>query len=189
MASILTHPAIAFATIPLLQGIGKKPLVIFAGVVLTVLPDIDVFAFSFGIPYEHVLGHRGLSHSIFFSLVLSIVLLLFFRQPSWTKNVLLWLYFTICGISHGLLDAMTNGGRGVGFLIPFSSQRFFFDFQPLQVSTLNFERFFSVHGLRVLKLELIYVWLPAILFFFATNAIMHLIKAQDTDKISNTRVD
>jgi len=27
------------------------------------IPDADVIMFAFGFPYEHLLGHRGLSHA------------------------------------------------------------------------------------------------------------------------------
>jgi inner membrane protein len=33
----------------------------------SIIPDADVIAFRFGIPYSHWLGHRGITHSIFFS--------------------------------------------------------------------------------------------------------------------------
>ena len=39
--------------------------------------------------------------------------------------------------SHGVLDALTDGGRGVGFLIPFSSERFFFPWRPIPVSSCD----------------------------------------------------
>ena len=32
----------------------------------SIIPDADVIAFRFGIPYSHWLGHRGITHSIFF---------------------------------------------------------------------------------------------------------------------------
>jgi inner membrane protein len=35
------------------------------------LPDADVIAFSFGIPYDAMLGHRGLTHSLFFAVITS----------------------------------------------------------------------------------------------------------------------
>ena len=63
-------------------------------------------------------------------------------------------------ISHGILDACTTGGRGVGFLIPFTDQRYFFNNQFITVSPLGIEGFFSRWGLEVLKDELRYIFLP-----------------------------
>ena len=34
------------------------------------IPDLDVIGFSFGIQYADMLGHRGLTHSIFFAILL-----------------------------------------------------------------------------------------------------------------------
>ena len=48
---------------------GRLALVL---VTLAVLPDLDVLGFHAGIPYEHTLGHRGLSHSLLFALVVGL---------------------------------------------------------------------------------------------------------------------
>jgi len=37
---------------------------------IPMIPDADVIAFRFGIPYESMLGHRGFSHSIIFALII-----------------------------------------------------------------------------------------------------------------------
>lgn len=65
--------------------------------------------------------------------------------------------------SHGLLDAMTNGGGGVAFFAPFNNERYFLPFRPIEVSTLNIAHFFQGQGVGVLKSELIYIWPVAIL--------------------------
>ena len=47
----------------------------------SLLPDLDVIGFRFGIAYADAWGHRGLSHSLFFALLTSfLVVLFFFRQ-------------------------------------------------------------------------------------------------------------
>ena len=38
-----------------------------------ILPDADVVAFAFGIPYGAMLGHRGLTHSLTFAAALGAV--------------------------------------------------------------------------------------------------------------------
>lgn len=70
-------------------------------------------------------------------------------------------------LSHGLLDALTNGGLGIAFLSPFSNERFFFPIQPIEVSTLNPIRFFQGQGFSVITTELLWVWLPCALVFIA----------------------
>ena len=68
-----------------------------------------------------------------------------------------------CTISHGLLDAITNGGRGVAFLAPFSEQRYHFPVRPIEVSPLGVREFFTERGVTIMANELVWVWLPAAL--------------------------
>jgi inner membrane protein len=125
------------------------------------LPDADVAAFGFGIPYEHPLGHRGFTHSIAFAFVFAA--LSAFAYTRLVKNeVSFRLAFALLFValaSHGVLDAMTNGGKGVGFFIPFSNRRFFFPFRPIRVSPIGAEDFAAKAG-PVLASELLWVWLP-----------------------------
>jgi len=69
--------------------------------------------------------------------------------------------------SHGLLDACTDGGLGVAFFSPFDTTRYFFAFRPIAVSPIGV-RFFSERGISVLWSELVWVWIP--LLIFATAA-------------------
>ncbi|GAA4964820.1 hypothetical protein GCM10023315_12100 [Algibacter aquimarinus] len=79
------------------------------------------------------------------------------------KNKLTWfLVIFISTISHGVLDAMTTGGRGVGFLIPFNNDRFFFPFREILVSPIGIKNFFSSWGLKVLFSEFKYIFLPCL---------------------------
>src|SRR6266542_2101507 len=49
--------------------------------VCAVAPDIDVLANRFGFDHTTMLGHRGVTHSLFFAAALSaLVVLLFFRK-------------------------------------------------------------------------------------------------------------
>jgi inner membrane protein len=134
-------------------------------VICSVIPDADVVAFKLGIPYGNAFGHRGFSHSIFFALLISIiVVLVFYRKlPRFTKSwwSLLLLFF-LTSVSHSILDAMTNGGLGVAFFAPFSNQRYFFSFKPIVVAPLSISRFFS-SGYRVILSEIIWVWIPCVL--------------------------
>jgi len=131
------------------------------------VPDLDVIAFRFGIPYEHVLGHRGLSHSLFFSALLAAAItpLLFSRERQhWGR---LWLFFFLATVSHAVLDALTTGGLGVAFFAPVENSRYFFPWRPIEVSPLSVSRFFSARGLAVLRSEFLWVWGPSLLFVAA----------------------
>jgi inner membrane protein len=135
--------------------------------VCAMLPDVDVIAFSFGIPYDDMFGHRGFTHSLLFAVVIGAVVtwhlshLLHLSHPSHPSNRLaLFLWFTAVTASHGLLDALTNGGRGIAFLAPFSDHRYFFPWRPIQVSPIGVG-FFSPRGLRVVASEAGWIWVPS----------------------------
>ena len=136
--------------------------------VCAMLPDADAIGFAFGIRYDSMLGHRGLTHSIAFAVLTGLVAGTFaFRKRETTSGRLrLIVYFTVVTLTHPLLDALTNGGRGVAFLAPFSAERYFFPVRPIEVSPIGM-RFFSERGLEVLASEFIWVWLPALLIYAA----------------------
>ncbi len=51
MATIFSHPAIALGFSPLFRSALQSKTVLLAGVILTIIPDIDVVGFRLGIPY------------------------------------------------------------------------------------------------------------------------------------------
>jgi inner membrane protein len=79
----------------------------------------------------------------------------------WWKYVL---YFFILSASHGLLDALTNGGSGIALLSPITNKRYFFPWTPIEVSPLSIKVFISQRGFTVLISEMIWIWAPCILF-------------------------
>jgi len=135
------------------------------GMICAVLPDADVIAFRFGIPYSHLFGHRGITHSILFAVFFAaFIALLFFRKTpffstNWWRT---WFYLFLCTVSHGILDALTTGGLGVAFFAPFDNSRYFFpdEYRRLLVSPIGAKYFFGERGIRVLKSEFVWVWIP-----------------------------
>jgi inner membrane protein len=126
------------------------------------LPDADVISFSFGIRYEDMFGHRGFTHSLFFAALLGAFAAwrVSDRSESPSHRLALFIWFTAVTASHGILDALTNGGRGIAFFAPFSGTRYFFPWRPIQVSPIG-AGFFSPRGLRVLASESVWIWLPS----------------------------
>ena len=135
------------------------------GTVCSVLPDTDVIGFQFGIRYGDFWGHRGFTHSILFAaLIAGIIVALAFRDGVIGMSPLyLWLFLFLTTASHGVLDAMTDGGLGVAFFSPFDIHRYFLPWQPIRVSSISVSRFFSERGLAVIKGELLWIWVPSIL--------------------------
>ena len=79
--------------------------------------------------------------------------------------VALLVFLFLCTASHGILDAFTNGGRGVAFLAPFSGARGFAPWRPIEVSPLSLDAFLGSRGAAVLRSEAVWVWLPCAAVF------------------------
>ncbi len=166
MASAFSHAvaALSLGTCFYRPCVSKRVWV--AGAVCSVLPDLDVVGFHFGIRYGDFWGHRGFTHSLVFAALLTgVVMLVCFRRGAPGLGRLpLTMYLFLATASHGLLDAMTNGGLGVAFFSPFDNARYFFPWRPILVSPISLARFFTRQGYLILKSELLWIWLPAGLF-------------------------
>ncbi|MBC5773870.1 metal-dependent hydrolase [Pontibacter sp. KCTC 32443] len=137
------------------------------GALCTILPDADVVMFKFGVPYEHLFGHRGFSHSLVFAVILGVIVTaVFYRSIKLIsiQGIVFTLFFTICTASHTLLDALTNGGLGVAIFAPFDNTRYFLPWRPIQVSPIGVGNFFSEWGWRVIKSELLWVGFPSVVY-------------------------
>jgi inner membrane protein len=143
-------------------GLGREAIsarLMLVGVVASIVPDLDVLAFRLGIPYASAWGHRGFSHSLLFALIVAVVGAGLARYLFSTPKQTFW-FLLLAVASHGILDAFTNGGLGVAFLWPFSSERFFSSVRPIEVAPLGFSRFLTPKGLVVLRSEILWVWFP-----------------------------
>lgn len=161
MASAFSHiavPAVLYASFKS-DTINLKLFMLAA--ICSVIPDVDIIAFGFGIPYQSQWGHRGFTHSLVFALSLAALITLFHRKLKSKPLAIFWLCFVSCA-SHAFLDAMTNGGLGVALYWPFSLERVFLPFRPIQVSPIGISRFITEWGLRVIASELIWVLIPAL---------------------------
>jgi inner membrane protein len=162
MASAISHAIVAVTMGQSFQNkeLGWRELLL--GALCSVLPDLDVIGFHFGIQYGDLWGHRGLTHSLLFAGVLSGAFVALWHQYKPVADMTgLFVYFSFCTASHGVLDAMTNGGLGVAFLSPFDTTRYFLPLRPILVSPIEVSEFFTVYGLRVLASEAIWIWLPS----------------------------
>ncbi|HPA71151.1 MAG TPA: metal-dependent hydrolase [Spirochaetota bacterium] len=137
-----------------------------------VLPDIDILAFGFGIPYGHWLGHRGFSHSLAFAACWALLASTPFTiGKSLPVKLGFGAYFFFITALHGVLDAMTSGGLGVAFFSPFDTARYFLPWRPIRVSPIGIESFLTQRGLMVMASELKYVWLPSAVVMLAGLAV------------------
>jgi inner membrane protein len=130
-------------------------------VVLSYLPDADVLAFRFGIPYRAPWGHRGAAHSLGFAALCGVLLALLAALAR-LPPLRLALVGTAMVASHGLLDTLTDGGLGIALLWPFSNARFFAPVRPIPVAPIG-ASMLSARGLEVLAIEFL-LFLPVFVY-------------------------
>jgi inner membrane protein len=166
VASIISHAAAGAALSIALAPDSAQGRTWPVAIATAVLPDLDSLLYYFRISYYPTVGHRGFFHSPFLGLIISFLLMiLFFRDEAlfsgrWFRY---FFVFFLAWASHGFLDALTNGGRGVAFLSPFSSKRYFLPWTPIQVSPMRIKSFFTPRGWSVFKNELVWIWLPGLM--------------------------
>jgi len=129
--------------------------------VFSLLPDADAIGFRLGIPYGAPWGHRGATHSLVFALLVAVLATPLNTLFRLTKTRLFFLVF-VCVASHGLLDALTDGGRGIALLWPFMNARYFAPWRPIPVAPIGL-RFLSARGLYVALAELA-LFLPLFIY-------------------------
>ncbi len=134
-------------------------------ILTAILPDIDILAFKYGIPYESMWGHRGISHSFFFAGIWAVLCSFLFK-----KRLIAFICLFLAYCSHGALDAITSGGLGVAFFAPFDNTRYFFPWRPIRVSPIGLEGFIKKAAL-VLKSEFIWVGLPTIAYLLILSVL------------------
>ena len=174
MASVFSHAVVALAMGKAFRNDVLRWRELSLGAFCSALPDLDVIGFLFGIQYGDLWGHRGLTHSVLFAALLAgILVAVWYRGRPAVAMAGLFLYFFLCTASHGLLDAMTNGGLGVAFFAPFDTTRYFFPVRPILVSPIGISEFFSAYGVQVLASEAVWIWLPSLLLLVVLRAIQY----------------
>lgn len=168
MASAFSHAFVAVALGKILPH-GPMPAKFWWwSIACSILPDADALGYFIGIPYGHLLGHRGFTHSLGFAMIVSLVVVTAsFRDvgASPAGRWLLTAHFFLVTASHGVLDAMTNGGLGIAFFAPFDNTRYFLPWRPVDVSPLEPQLFLSRYGVQVLISELVWIWAPVALIW------------------------
>lgn len=162
MASLVTH-GVAAATLGALVPLQCKGARFWVvSVICSLTPDIDVAGLWLGIPYDALLGHRGLTHSLAFAVLFAAAVVRYGAlRTTEQERLRLTGYLALVTASHGVLDAMTDGGLGVAFFAPFDHARFFLPWRPLVVSPIGVQPFISGQGVAVLWSEALWIWLPA----------------------------
>ncbi len=154
MATIFSHFLLGWGAYRCIDG-GRDPRrtgPLVAGF-LSMMPDLDSLAMPW-IRYDAPWGHRGMSHSLAFAAVLGTLAAIALRRRVTFPGgvVALAATFAVVTASHGLLDALTDGGLGIAFFAPFDDTRYFLPVQPIPVSPITVNPF-SPWVLHVLAVE------------------------------------
>jgi len=160
VASVLSHPAVPLA---IAAAAGRRLVsgrLALAACAASVLPDLDAVGYWAGVPYDSPFGHRGFTHSLTFAALLALLATRFAARLNARPRAVLVVVF-LAAASHGLLDAMTTGGRGVALLSPFSGRRYFLPWRVIEVSPIGVTGFFSARGGEILASEFLWIWIPA----------------------------
>jgi inner membrane protein len=167
MPTIFSHAIFASSVGSLFRSVDKRPKFWILTGICAMLPDADAVSFALGVRYDSMYGHRGLTHSITFAIIVGILVSTIFYGSAQVAKWKIALYFAAVTVTHPFLDMFTNGGLGVALLAPFSSERFFFPWRPIEVSPIGLH-FFSGRGFEVISSEIMWIWIPsAIIFLFA----------------------
>jgi len=127
MPTVFSHAVAGLAIATTTRVSGSIRQLGVAGALCAAVPDLDVAGLWLGVPWGHVLGHRGITHSLPFAAALAaVVVVAAFRAVAWDgRRLRLGLALFAATASHGVLDAMTSGGSGVAFFAPFDDARYF----------------------------------------------------------------
>jgi inner membrane protein len=128
---------------------------------LAALPDADVLVVAMGAHDGGVIGHRGASHSLAVAVVIGLASALLARRLGW-PFLRTAIACTLAVCSHGILDALGEGGRGIPLLWPFSEVRVMSPWRLLPDAPRGF-KLLSRHGLFDVALEFL-VFLPLTAF-------------------------
>jgi inner membrane protein len=133
VASPWAHAIVGAAAGALYQAPRDRRRVIAVAAICAVVPDLDLIGWPLGVSTFTLFGHRGLSHSIAFAVVLGIVAAVALLPAAPRRDrVVAAAVLILATATHSVLDAMTTySPTGPAFWAPFSNQRYRFSWMPL----------------------------------------------------------
>jgi inner membrane protein len=168
MAALLSHAVAGAGIAAALRPSPSPPARYWAlAIFCAVIPDFDIPLVWMGTNYRGMFGHRGITHSIAFAAALAALLAYeAFPAVPW-RDLRFRLGFALfaAGVSHGVLDALMDVGKGVAFFAPFSARRFHFPVRPIHGSPPSDAFLLREGGVKISASELAWIWAPSVLLF------------------------
>lgn len=170
MATIFSHFLIGWGAYRFADaGRDKRRLGPLVAGCLSMLPDADSLLMPW-VRYHEPWGHRGMTHSLAFAALSGTLAAIWLRSrvtfPGGTVG--LASLFAVVTASHGVLDALTDGGFGIAFFAPADHTRYFLPVEPrpIPVSPITANPFHP-DVWRVLAVEVLLLWPWALLLWTA----------------------
>lgn len=137
----ITHTVLGACLGEVIAGhkIGKKAMLF--GALISNIPDIDVVCYLWMNPSEALLAHRGITHSLFFNILLSFFLALALNRIFKNYHFPFWRWLLLVGsglLVHLFLDLFNAYGTGL--------------FEPFNKSRVSFNSLFIVDPLFTLPM-------------------------------------
>lgn len=172
MPTIVTH-----AILPLIgiRAFGRKAVsarLTVAAMTAGMIPDADVVGRMFHVPHTADLGHRGLTHSILFALVVALSGTLLAARLHASRRIATTVLF-LATLSHALADMLTNGGKGMMLFWPLDRERFAFAVRPIEVAHVGLQDLWSGRIWSVLLSETVWLLVPATLIALLLRSVMN----------------
>ncbi len=128
---------------------------------LAICPDGDLLTLPLGVEANTLYGHRGLSHSMVVGVLLAVGFGRWARRWKVNQWQATWAALLALG-SHGVLDCMNVGSKGVALFWPISSRFFEVSWHPIP-AVITVEDLFRPVGLPVLLAEAV-IFSPFLLY-------------------------
>ncbi len=158
MASLFTHvavPLIARRAVSIPENLERRLDVI--AVLVSIWPDLDYATLPFEVRPSDVLGHRGLTHSLFVAIAVGLVAFLLFPKPARKRIAAL---LVLVALSHPIIDALTAGDLGVALFWPITRARFVFPFSLVATCPVGLDEWLGYWGLVTIANEALYIVMP-----------------------------
>ncbi len=128
---------------------------------LGLLPDIDLLGGLLGVSPDGPLGHRGVTHSLFFAAMIALAAALIARRRRASPGpVALWTFLAVG--SHCVLDMLSRLGHGPMVFWPFSTETWLFAWRPIPGATSAAE-YLSLHAIPTFLVEAV-IFSPFLLY-------------------------